>query len=74
MIALDDDAMTAVMDVCRPLRPSDRDQFVRALAAELEKYPEVGPGLVHRIARDLVRRYFDPPNLSDISRSAGKYA
>ena len=26
-----------------------RDAFLRALAAELERYPDLGPGLIHRV-------------------------
>jgi hypothetical protein len=66
MLCLSDDELTAVMDVCKPLPPQDRDQFLRAICAELEKHPVVGPGLIHRVCRDLQRRYFDPPNLSGI--------
>ena len=34
-----------------------RDAFLQALAEELEKHPVVGPGLVHRLAADLQRRF-----------------
>jgi hypothetical protein len=71
VISLDDDSMIALMDACRPLRLQDRDQFIRALAGELEKHRpgEVGPGLVHRLARDLQRRFFDAP----VGTMGGKY-
>jgi hypothetical protein len=44
------------------------DPFLRALAAELAKYPEIGPGLIFRLIRETQRRFFDAPNLS-----GGKY-
>jgi hypothetical protein len=30
---------------------------LKALAKELERHPVVGPGLVHRLAADLQRKY-----------------
>ena len=44
----------------RPQRRSirrQRDAFLKALAEELERHPVVGPGLVHRCAADLQRRF-----------------
>jgi hypothetical protein len=64
VIHLDDDEMSAVLEVCRPLPPPSRDQFLRLLAAELERHPEIGPGLIHRIARDLQRQYLNPPRVA----------
>jgi hypothetical protein len=31
---------------CAPLRPRDRDSFLRDVAAELEKFQEIGPGII----------------------------
>jgi hypothetical protein len=73
MITLSDDELDAVMRAAQPLRASDRDQFLRALAFELEKHTDIGPGLVHRVIRDLQKRYFDPPTLSGMVHHAGKY-
>ena len=61
-----DDELSIVMDCARPLPPQDRDSFLREVAAELAKHPdELGPGLVHRITRELQARYFDAPRFAD---------
>ena len=73
MIALSDDELSAVMDAGRPIPPPDRDLFLQALADELAQHPgEVGAGLIHRIARDLQRRFFTPPDLSGCSKYLAK--
>ena len=64
MIALTDDELSAVMDAARPIPPASRDAFLHALAAELAQHPVIGEGLIHRVARDVQRKYFDPPDLS----------
>jgi len=33
----------------------------RALAQELGREPQLGPGVIHRVASDLQRHFFDPP-------------
>ena len=43
MISLSDAELTAVLDACKPLRPGDRDPFLRALAQELGREPQLGP-------------------------------
>jgi hypothetical protein len=65
MISLSDAELTAVLDACKPLRPGDRDPFLRALAQELRE-PQLGPSVIHRVARNLQRQFFDPPDLSGI--------
>ena len=50
-LALSDAEFTAVMDACQPLRPYDRDPFLRALAQELGREPQLGPGVIHRVAK-----------------------
>ena len=47
----------AVQAAAQPIHASQRGDFLKALAAELERYPVVGPGLVHRCAAELQRRY-----------------
>jgi len=56
-LALTDDEFAAVQAAAAPIHPSQRDAFLRALAVELERYPAVGPGVVHRCAAELQRRY-----------------
>ena len=46
-LKLSDDELTAVMAACRPLDPSQRDEFLQAVAVELRKAGgAVGPGTV----------------------------
>ena len=48
MLALNDAEFAAVMQAAGPIHPLQRDAFLKALAAELERHPVIGPGLVHR--------------------------
>jgi hypothetical protein len=34
----------------------------KLVAGELEKYRELGPGLVSRVSRELQRQHFNPPS------------
>jgi hypothetical protein len=56
MIALTDDELSAVMDACKPLRPGDRDPFLRALAQELRREPQLGPVAVWQVGIGEQRR------------------
>jgi hypothetical protein len=56
-LALTDDEFAAVQAAAAPIHPLQRDAFLRALAVELERYPVVGPGVVHRCAAELQRRF-----------------
>jgi hypothetical protein len=62
-IRLSDDELEAVMNACRPLRPRDRDRFLKAVAQVIAALPEVGPGSVHRAITSVWRMHFDPPDL-----------
>ena len=67
---------TEEKDILLELAPIDQKQraaFLAAVAAELETSGPagaVGIGSVHRAARNVQRRFFDPPQLP----SAGKMA
>ena len=56
-LALTDDELRIVMDAARPLPPHDRGAFLRAVAEELAKHRELGPGVAEALARtaELVR-------------------
>jgi hypothetical protein len=54
-LALTDDELSAVQDAAAPIHPMQRDAFLKALAAELERHPVVGPGVVFRAAAALGR-------------------
>jgi hypothetical protein len=41
----------------KPIHPLQRSAFLQSLAKELELHPIVGPGLVHRLAAELQRRF-----------------
>ena len=56
-----DNLQSIVDSAAMPLRPSDRPLFFEAVGAELQQYSEIGPGIVFRVARELQRKFFDPP-------------
>jgi len=62
-VRLSDDELAAVMNACRPLAPSQRDRFLRAVAVAITELPEVGPGAVHRAIASVWRAHYDPPDL-----------
>jgi len=64
MVRLTDDELRIVMAAARPLRPDQRQLFLNELASVLGHYSGLGPGVLHRLCRDLQRRFFDPPDLS----------
>jgi hypothetical protein len=47
----------AVQVAAAPIHPLQRGAFLEALAEELERHPVVGPGVVHRCAAELQKRY-----------------
>jgi hypothetical protein len=57
MLSLSDAEYAAVQVAAASIHPLQRGAFLEALATELEKHPVVGPGLVHRCAADLQRRF-----------------
>jgi hypothetical protein len=62
-ISLTDSELQQVMDACRPLAPSARDQFLRRVAAAIVALPERGDGSVARAIRSVWRDHFDAPDL-----------
>jgi hypothetical protein len=50
-----------VMMLAWPLPAESRAEFVAAVEAALEAHAVHGPGLVHRLARQLQPAYFSPP-------------
>jgi hypothetical protein len=56
-LALSDEDLGTVQDLARPLHPAQRGAFLRDLARELERCPEIGAGIVARTAKDVQRRY-----------------
>jgi hypothetical protein len=44
----------------KPLRRADREAFLNDVLVALQGHQERGPGLLHRIAREVQARYRDP--------------
>jgi hypothetical protein len=61
MLALSDEELNVVFDLARPLDPTLRDPFLRSVAAELERHPDIGPGLIFRVGKTLQRDFLRPP-------------
>ena len=73
-LQLSDDEMSVLMRLAEPIDPTLRPQFLEAVAQELEANGQagaVGAGALHRAARNLQRKYFDPPQLPNSSPREG---
>jgi hypothetical protein len=61
---LNDKEMAVLLTLAEPIEQHRRDQFLLDVAAELETHRqagEIGEGTVHRLARTLQRKFWDPP-------------
>jgi hypothetical protein len=70
---LSDEEMDLLLALAAPIDQRLRTEFLTAVAAELEANGQagtVGIGSVHRVARTVQRRFFDPPQLPNASRAA----
>ena len=56
-LPLPDDLYAAVLAAAAPVTPAQRGQFLIELAAELQRHPVLGAGLVHRAAAELQRKF-----------------
>jgi hypothetical protein len=63
-ISLSDSELDVVMAAAKPLMPSDRDAFLRDVAVELARYPELGPGIVGRVVGKIQRQHLAPRSLA----------
>ena len=52
-------------------KPRRLSLLLQDLATELSQHSEIGPGLIGRLARDMQRRYLEPPALH--GNAFGKY-
>jgi hypothetical protein len=59
-LRLTDHDFDRLMQATKPLPVSDRDAFLRDVAAELGQHEVVGPGLLHRVISEVQRRYIAP--------------
>jgi hypothetical protein len=58
-LALSDAELAALMTLSAPIEQRHRAAFVEAVAEQLNRYPERGDGLLHRVARELQRDFVD---------------
>jgi hypothetical protein len=67
-LQLNDDEMSVLLTLAEPIDQRLRPQFLQEVAQELEakrQAGEIGEGSVHRLARQIQRRFFDPPQLGE---------
>jgi hypothetical protein len=72
-LELNDDEMSVLLSLAGPIDQQRRPQFLQEVAAELEakrQAGEIGEGAVHRLARQIQRKYFDPPDLPNAGKMA----
>jgi hypothetical protein len=72
-LQLNDDEMSVLLSLAGPIDQQRRPQFLQEVAQELEakrQAGEIGEGSVHRLARQIQRRFFDPPALPNSSLRA----
>jgi hypothetical protein len=53
-ISLSDTELDAVMQAAAPLHPLDRPAFLSSITRGLRYEPEVGPGTINRVIRELL--------------------
>jgi len=72
-LSLTDEEMALLRELAAPIPLRQRQEFLLAIAAELETEQtagaDIGPGLIHRVAGRLQHRYAPAPQ-----PMAGKYA
>ena len=72
-LQLTDDEMTVLRRLAEPIDHQRRPQFLQEVAAELEakrQAGEIGEGVVHRVARTLQRKYWEPPEFPNAAGRA----
>jgi hypothetical protein len=62
LLALTDTELEIVMGLSAPILPSQRGDFLEALAAELAHSEAIGAGAIHRIGRQLQLRFLRHPS------------
>ena len=56
-LRLPDHDFVRLMEAAAPITASDRDAFLKDVAAELGQHEVIGPGLLHRVISEVQRRY-----------------
>ena len=67
-LQLNDDEMAIVLTLAGPIDQRRRSEFLLEVAAELEgklEAGEIGAGAVHRLARTIQRKYWEPPQFRE---------
>jgi hypothetical protein len=62
-LRLTGDQLSAVFAAAQPLARNVREDFLEALGARLQQYPELGDGAVYRVIREVQREFWEPPHL-----------
>ena len=63
MSKLSSDQLETILRAARPLARGDHDAFIADVTEALANCAELGEGVVHRVVRDVQRRYWSPPAL-----------
>jgi len=61
---LSDSQVEILLSAARPLPPTSHAAFLEEATEALASCPELGDGVVYRVARETQRRYWDPPNFT----------
>ena len=69
MSKLSEDQVETILQAAVPLAPANRDAFFQEVTAALADLGDLGDGIVHRVVRDVQRKYFDPPDFGRGARS-----
>jgi hypothetical protein len=73
-LALTDSQMDQILLAAKPLRPHDRDGFLKTVVVMLgNSHGPVGDGDVNRAVRAAVKTFFDPPELGHAPGAISKY-
>ena len=62
LVSLTDQQLSVVMSAASTLAPSDRGEFLEALAAALRVEPEIGDGVLARRIKLVIKPFFRPPS------------
>jgi hypothetical protein len=69
-LSLTDEELALLQALAAPIEHRQRNQFLVEVTTAIEEAAArtgvgPGPGLMHRVARGVQRRFFDPPNLDE---------
>jgi hypothetical protein len=65
-LELSDNEMALLTELAAPIDRRLRPDFLRAVAVELEARPSaIGEGAIHRIARQVQRQFWQPPQFGE---------